>query len=141
MPEQSEYQTLGVIRKGKLQVFHRASFDLAMSRFVDGLVSVTVQTTTEKAQRSLQANKYMWVLFTMIGEETGHTRDEIHDLMCQRFLSYQLDTVDRQTGEITSTQVTRGTSRLTSKEHAAFLDQVIQWMGEFLGMTVPSMVA
>ena len=137
----AEYVTAGVVTKGKLKVQDQRSFNTALARFPDGLVSVTIATTTEKAQRSLQSNKYMWVLFTMIAEETGHTKDEAHDLLCAKFLSYQLDTVDRQTGEVTSVQVSRGTSRLTSKEHAAFLDQVIQWMGEFLGMTVPEMVA
>lgn len=129
------YSTLGVVTKGHLQLQDKTAFTTALALFPDGFVSVIIASTTEKAQRSLQANKYMWVIFTQIGEETGHTRDEIHDLMCQKFLTYQLDTVDRQTGEVSSVQVTKGTSRLTSAEHAYFVDQVVHWAGEFLGMT------
>lgn len=131
----AEYVTAGVVTKGKLKVQDQRSFNTALARFPDGLVSVTIATTTEKAVRSRQQNNRQWAIFTQIATECGHTKEEIHDWCCAQFLTYQLDTVDRHTGEVTSVQVTKGTSRLTSKEHSYFMQQVELWAGETFGMT------
>ena len=129
------YSALGVVTKGRLRVQDKTSFNTALALFPDGLVSVTIQTTTEKAQRSLQANKRQWAIFQQIADECGHTKEEIHDWCCAQFLTYQLDTVDRHTGEVTSVQVTKGTSQLNTAEHSYFMQQVEQWAGEMFGMT------
>lgn len=133
------YSTVGVVKAGKMRVKDRYAFEKALAQFPDGLVSVTVETTTEKAQRSAQANRFQWKLFELIAAETGHSKDEIHDWMAEQFLTYQLETVDKQTGEVTSVRVTKGTSRLNTAEHAYFLDCVIKWAGEFLGMELSGM--
>ena len=132
------YETLGIVTDGIFKMRDRQGFEAAMALFKDGEVIASFTPATEKAWRSLQANRFMWIVFTLIAAETGHTKDEIHDWMCQKFLTYPVDVVDPQTGEVTVVEVTRGTSRLKSGEHAHFLDEVIQWAGEWLGMELPA---
>ena len=129
------YSTLGVVTKGRLKVQDKTSFNTALALFPDGLVSVTVQTTTEKAQRSLQANKRQWAIFQQIADECGHTKEEVHDWCCAKFLSYDIETVNRITGEIDVVPLTKGTSRLNTAEHSYFMQQVELWAGETFGMT------
>lgn len=119
-----------------MKVQDRTSFERAMQHFPDGLVSVTVEVTTEKAFRSLQANRFMWAVFTAMANQAGVSKEDMHDLMCDRFLKHRVDIVDRESGEITEHDVTRGTSRLKPKEHAEFMDRVIQFAGEWLGLEI-----
>ncbi len=138
MVSEDSYETLGLVKDGLFKMRDRAGFERAMALFKDGEVIASFTPATEKAWRSLQANRFMWKVFELIAAETGHTKDEIHDWMCQKFLTYAVDVVDPQTGEVTTVKVTRGTSRLKTDEHARFLDEVLQWAGEFLGMELPS---
>lgn len=134
---QESYETLGVVTNGLFKMRDRAGFERAMALFKDGEVIASFTPSSEKAWRSLKANRFMWKVFELIAAETGHTKDEIHDWMCQKFLTYPVDVVDPQTGVVTVIEVTRGTSRLKTHEHARFLDEVLQWAGEFLGMEMP----
>ena len=54
--KQEQYETGGVIAKGKLQLSGRSGFDAAMSRFPDGFVVVSVKV--ERPARSSQQNRY-----------------------------------------------------------------------------------
>jgi hypothetical protein len=135
--EQSSYQTLGTITGGELHVHDRAGFAQAIARFAEGVVTVTIESSTEQAFRSTQANRFMWRVFTLIAEDTGHTKEDIHDWMCAMFLSHTIEVVDPVTGEVQSLPVTRGTSKLSPAAHAEFLDRVILWSGEFLSLEIP----
>jgi hypothetical protein len=134
---QESYSTLGTVEAGELHVHDRQSFERAMRRFPAGTVMVTIETSTEKAYRSIQANRFMWRLFTLIGEETGHSKEDVHDWLSAMFLSHTIDVVDKASGEVNSIKVTRGTSKLSPAEHAEFLDRVILWAGEFLSLEIP----
>jgi len=39
-----------------------------------------------KPKRSVPANRYYWELLTQAGEQSGHTKDELHALMRWKFL-------------------------------------------------------
>ena len=43
-----------------------------------------------RKNRSAEQNSYMWgVVYKLMSDETGYTPDEIHQLMGERFLSYE----------------------------------------------------
>lgn len=128
------YTALGTMQSGRLTMQDEVSFRKHLRQFADGLVSVTIEVTTDHAHRSLRANRYMWAIFSAMAQQAGVSKDDIHDLMCERFLKHRVDLVDTKTGEVTSQEVPRGTSHLTPAEHAEFLDSVIQFAGEWLGL-------
>ena len=131
------YQTTGVIRDDGLEVSESRGWSDAIAAFVRGDVVITMDAATAAEVRSMRANRFMWAIFAIIAEASGHTKDEVHDLMCEMFLSYQMDVVDRRTGESETKTLARGTSKLPPKEHSEFLDLVMAWAGEFFGCEFP----
>jgi hypothetical protein len=67
---------------------------------------------------------------------TGHSADEIHDAMCERFLpneSKRVEFFNKQTGEVLTVDVDhRRSSKLTGKAFYEFVEQVRQFAAEFL---------
>ena len=132
-----QYQTTGTIRDDGLELADSAGWGEAIVDFIRGPVILTMQSATAAEVRSMQANKRQWVIFTIIAEASGHTKEEVHDWMCKLFLSYEVEIVDPTTGECGSEILVRGTSKLKPAEHNAFLDRVMLWAAEFFGCEFP----
>lgn len=133
------YQAPARVSDGDIAVYDIRAFREALYDFPEGDVVVTVQASTAAAIRSLQANKFMWVVFTVIANASDgdHTKEQIHDLMCEMFLSYDMDVVNPKTGEVTTFHVVRGTSKLKPAEHSTFVEQVMAWGAGFYGCEFP----
>lgn len=129
------YQTTGTIRDDGLELVDSRGWGGAVTDFVRGPVVITIETTTAAAVRTLQQNKFMWAVFAIIAEASqgDHSKDQIHDLMCEMFLSYQMDVVDPNTGECTTYTLVRGTSKLKPAEHSEFVEHVMAWAANFYG--------
>lgn len=64
----------------------------------------------------------------MIADETGNTKDMTHDGLRSMFL------MDKS-GKM---PVIRSTTSLTTKEFMAYIDAVVLWAAEFLGIIIPA---
>jgi hypothetical protein len=107
-------------------------------RLLKGL-SVDVTITEHKETRSRQANAYYWGnVLEAIHEYTGHSKNEIHDAMCELFIpneQRQLEFLNYLTGEvITVTVDTRRSSKLDTEPFYKFVENVRQWARESLGV-------
>ena len=54
---------------------------------------VTVILTTERPKRSVAQNSFWWKYMTIIGDETGHSPEEIHEWAKGKFLTKEVVTV------------------------------------------------
>jgi hypothetical protein len=76
---------------------------------------------------------YFAVVAAMIAEETGHSRDAIHEALKQKVLGY----VDEKTGLTMVPSVFSDGSTLTVQEKRAFVDEVRRWAFDFLNLVIP----
>ena len=72
-----------------------------------------------KSQRSLDQNARYWKLITEFGEFCGYDKDEMHEEVGRRFLSYEKP---MPTGEIKT--FTKSTKKLNTKEMAELQDHI-----------------
>ena len=86
--------------------------------------------------RSLKQNALMWVILTALANHTGHTKGDMHDLMCFKFLPPRLVEVeDPLTGEVLRREELARTSQLTVKPMADFITMLLSYCGE-LGIDI-----
>lgn len=86
--------------------------------------------------RSLKQNALMWVIFTALANHTGYSKDEMHDLMCFKFLPPRIvEVVDPLTGEAMHREELARTSKLKVKEMADFITLMLAYCGE-LGIDI-----
>lgn len=83
-------------------------------------------------RRTVDQNRLLWLWLTCIGEETGNTPQELHDIYCAKFLAktarFREETV----------WLVPGTSGLTTAEFGAFLDRIQAHAQTELGITLPN---
>ena len=83
-------------------------------------------------QRSNNQNRYYWgVVLAYMAEETGYTKDEVHQLMQRRFLKYAKDVLDG------SEEFVRSTSSLNTLEMQEYIDQICIFAISELGVYIP----
>lgn len=90
-------------------------------------VEITIAKPTKK--RSNQQNSYLWgVPYALIAEHTGMDADSVHHEMRGMFL--------KQKGNGPINKV-KSTTKLTTAEFNAYVDSIIRWAAEFLGLYIP----
>lgn len=47
---------------------------------------MVISVGRKRALRSLKANAYLWVIYEIIAEWSGHTKEEVHEAMKAKFL-------------------------------------------------------
>lgn len=106
----------------------------------EGIHRVTV--TRVKAQRSLSQNAYLWgVVYPCIcpalSECEGEQIDALtaHEFFKERFLRRAI--VNKATGEVMG-GCTRSSTELDVAEFSDFLQKIIRWAQEKLGLNVPA---
>lgn len=82
--------------------------------------------------RTIQMNKYLFgVVYKAISEFTGHSVEEIHELMKYKFLR------DRRTINDEEFDYIRSTATLTIKEFEEYWNKVRSWAKRYLGIDIP----
>lgn len=107
----------GKIERGKLKLWNREALDSYLASLKDGDYELVVK---ERSQvRSNELNKYLWgVVFYLISEHTGYTKEEVKELMKKDFGLKDED------GSLKST------SKYTNKQMLAFIDEVRRFWAE-----------
>lgn len=95
--------------------------------------SFAVSLKKNKPARSLASNRYYWgVVLAYISDETGYTKDEIHQLMQQKFLRYAKSVLD---GE--EQLFVRSTTSLNTKEMTDYIESIRTFAITELGVYIP----
>ena len=114
-------------------IFHCNEFDrltIYVTKQFERKKSLKVEPVTQS--KTISQNAYCWLVFTHIGQETGHTKDEIYDFCLAKF------TVMRElelNGEITLIPVRL--SGMTKEQTSVFIDQFTTYF-RTEGYDVPS---
>jgi hypothetical protein len=108
------------------------------SELKDGVYQVKIST---RKQRSLPQNAYYWgVICDMVKQglyEAGYrsvkTSDNAHEVMKNLFLKKRI--VNEDTGEVIET--IGSTASLTTEAFIIYVEEIIQWAAEYLGIEIP----
>lgn len=90
-----------------------------------------VTIVREKEPRSIDQNNLMWLWFTCIEQETGTSRQDVHDYYCAKFLRKQIS----WNGTIRT--VVEGTSKQTKDRMTVFLNEVQADAATEFGIRLP----
>lgn len=117
----------GVKKDGILSLERQPLYDAYVKSLKDGRYTVTVKRW--RPTRTNQQNKYYWgVVIQMISDETGQDKDGIHDGLRAKFLTTDQDK---------PLQIIRSTTSLNTKEMMEYIDKIVLWAAEFLGIVIP----
>ena len=147
------------VKDGKLQKNTTQNILQELAHLEGKRVVITIEK--QKSSRSLQQNSLYWVYIDILSQELGHSKDEMHELVKYKFLKLKrfisivngksvilaLEDgiyVDVSTGEIHDIEKVEpydkigSTATLTKSEFIDFIDSLITWAKDFLGITLPS---
>ena len=121
--------------KDKKVVFeNRKYFDWMIAKtFKDGeKLTLTLENT--RSQRSLAQNNYWWgICYKIIAETTGHTTEEIHEIMKTMFLPKKFITLKGIEFEIP-----KSTTKLSKGEGVEYTDKIILFANQELNIHIPT---
>lgn len=111
----------GRTSKGRLQLDERERFE----RYLIGLDGCEIEIAVRKRRRvrSSPQNGYYWTVVNVIADYTGHTSQEVHEILGQRFLQ---DHTGRR----------RSTSALSTAEFSEYVERCLQLAAEY-GIIIP----
>jgi hypothetical protein len=111
----------GHVSRGKLHLVDRPAFDRHAMDFEDSEVELRLQK--RKKDRTSAQNKYYWkVVVAYIAEETGDSKEAVHEGLKHRFL---IDRDDKMLPRV------RSTTSLTTSEMARYIDDCVQLAAEY----------
>lgn len=130
----------GKIKDGKLTIEHRQYFDMLLSEFGEGEVSIVVSQA--KSTRSVRMNRYYFGV--VIASLVKHFNEEmtfgdkvsaetVHEIFKNKLLNR--GQVTMEDGKII--EIAASTSSLSNNEFIAYWENVIAWAAQYLGLIIP----
>ncbi len=117
----------GVVQKGKFKAADSEEFRRSFWGFEGKEVVVSV--SLPKKKRSKEQNKYLWaVVYKLIADYVGHTADQIHYAMRDKFLRFPSEKMG---------YIVRSTTTLTTVEQEKYHSEIRVWAAEFLSLYIP----
>jgi len=122
----------GKVIGGELQGIPGEKFRHELKYFEGKSVELVIRK--KRKYRSVQQNKLMWVYYTMIANELGNTKDEVHSILGSMFL--KSESVNPKTGAIY--KYIKSTTDLTTSEMMDYMMSIHKFAAEELGIILPS---
>ena len=92
-------------------------------------VFITIEKITREKQRSLDQNAYYWgVVVKILAWEIGYTKDEMHEALKVKFLTYE---------NVKGIPTVLSTANLNTKQFEVYLEMVRRWAAMDLGIVIP----
>lgn len=120
-----------VVKDGRLQRNVSQKIANELKEFEGKKVEVRIQKL--KSKRSDQQNRYWWAIVTILSNELGYTKDELHEILKFKFL--KRSKVDEKTGEIF--EYLGSTATLNKTEFADMTSELIRWSAETFSIILP----
>lgn len=123
--------------KGKLQA---RAFENALDSFRSRRAPVVLTVEDDKGKRTTPQNSYYWLCLTMMGdglkdlgwEPNKCTKEAVHDMVAREFL-----TVDEPGLSGVLLRRVKSTTELNTKEFSEYMDHVIRYAAENIGVELP----
>lgn len=126
--------------KKKIKLLDADSIDRAVDKYEEG-DRIVLKLETFYRKRSKDQNSALHWYFSKMADETGHSLDEIKEMMKMKFLKTPMtdangnEVVDADSGEVE--MVIRETKSLSTVEFMEFMDNVRAWSERVLGVELP----
>lgn len=119
-------------RISNVHLAHRVA-DLVRSLNCEGKQWV-VTIKRYRKQRTLPQNALMWKWYTIIGNELGYTKDEMHDVLREKFLPWEeVEICGVKKKKLTSTS----DPSFTTTMEAEYLNHIDRFAAQELGILLP----
>lgn len=92
-------------------------------------VFITVEKITKERQRSLEQNAYYWgVVIKILSGEIGYSKEEMHEALKVKFLSYE---------NVKGIPTVMSTTQLNTKQFEVYLEMIRRWASMDMGIVIP----
>ena len=120
----------GIVNNCEVIFYEKKKLRQFLIDFEGKEVEVVIRQPT--SPRTLQQNKYLFgVCYKMIADETGHTPEEIHEVMKSMFLK---DYADFNGQKVV---IIKSTTSLNTKQFGEYVDKVKRFAAQELGIVIP----
>ena len=116
-------KAFGKIVKGKIEFDDYAKFINEVSEFHEG-ARIVIQVNEAQDVRSNQQNRLWWAWMTILGDELGHSANDMNEMLKYKYLLFE-ETIEGETH-----QVLKSTSTLTKKEFNKLTNDVFFWAND-----------
>lgn len=120
----------GQIINGKPKISNREKMDTYLESLPEG-AQFELIVSPIKDFRSLKLNRTYWMYLTMIGDELGYTKHEMHDYFKAKFLCE----ITQVNGEDILT--CKSTSDLSTREFCEYLESIFYLCAENFSIVLP----
>lgn len=120
----------GVVADSKPKIHDRHKIDNYVSRLPEGTQFELIIKPVEDT-RSLKLNRTYWMYLTMVGDELGYTKHEMHMYFKMKFLCENIEV----NGE--SILDCKSTSKLSTKEFCEYLEKIFRYCAQQIGLVLP----
>ena len=128
------------IDNGKLILKEKDIFKKEIIRYEGKEVIITIGPK-DYSERSLQQNKYYWgVVIKMLCEHTGHSEEEMHDIMKSKFLKKFCDIKvkdEKGVEKIERYTIVRSSTSLNTVEWEDYMDDCRKFAAEKFQLYIP----
>lgn len=122
------------VEGGKLIIRENDVFEMDLTRFEGKDIIITIGK--EISQRSVQQNRYYWgVIIKMLCEYTGHSDNEMHELMKSNFLKEHLDI--KVGDKIERYTIIKSTAAQNKAEWEEYMEKIRQFASEKFQLYIP----
>ena len=94
---------------------------------------ISIKLDKIKSSRSHQQNKYYWVCVTILSQEIGYEKNELHEILKYKFLTKEK--VDEKTGECYN--FVGSTTKLNKTEFGEFVAELQRWSSQTFNVVLP----
>ena len=119
------------IVKGKIEFDDYAKFINEVSEFHEG-ARIVIQVNEAQDVRSNQQNRLWWAWMTILGDELGHSANDMNEMLKYKYLLFE-ETIEGETH-----QVLKSTSTLTKKEFNKLTNDVFFWANDTFNINLPN---
>jgi hypothetical protein len=119
------------IKGGKMQPKHSRMIVDYIQSFEGKAVHITVDKHSGK--RSHRQNALWWVYVTILANEIGYNKNEMHEILKMKFL--KKEKVDEKTGEVF--EFLCSTTSLNKTEFGEMINSLVQWAAETFNVVMP----
>lgn len=110
----------------------KSKFRREVARLFSGQ-SIEIIIHQKRKHRSVQQNRYYWLVASILSDRTGFTKDEIHAILKSKFL--KAEKVNENTGAVYD--YVKSTTELSTMEYEEYLDSVRQFAAQELDIQIP----
>lgn len=123
------------LRDGKIVFDNRKIFDKTLAQYEDGKIIVEVRR--EKNKRTLDQNAYYWgVVLKTISIDTGHTEQELHDVL-KAYIPKKTMPFIKKDGSTINVSVPRSTTELSTGEFSEYIERIRAKFAMEFGIIIP----